>query len=941
MKEHFVIFFFFLFSVGMASVTLSPTCAGSFSFEYSISTIDTILTLNIDSSISDFDQIIMMPPSGKDLKIAVTIDSDLSLTSDDVIFTNTTHYTTHSVGLKLKDIATTSTTSSTTSTTAQTGTGSIDSASHKIRIGAISSLMGIIVALAVMLRVRPSFLIMLVLCCLCMGVWAACTPRATIKITAPSTVHTICFKGLCHCNCVPKGCGVNIHFTQGSTAVVNSLGSLQTGVVRMDMIWSGIERVKRGTYSFAEYDFLTSNLTSLDVVPYYILDYANNLYNGGLAPSTDESRNAFANYAGNATLHFKGRNIIWEMWNEPDLPFWTPEPKVEDYVALAKVVGQRIKSVAPQEVYVGPTIPSSDKTFLVDSLSTGVLEYFDAVSLHPYRGTYPERAYDEYKYTRSVIRKYKPANKPHIGILSGEWGYTTNIGSAEIYGRNVTEEQQAQYVVREFMTNMMYDVPISIWYDFKDDGEDPTEQEHRFGLFRFDYVTPKPSAQATINFFTLLRKLSYNKRLLFADSAVYVTLFADADEPTTVVVVAWTTADSSTISIPVTNGQFDRINMYGNSTSTVTASNNVLQITVSKSPVYFKPKSKNDFLWFLAGIKRLPVEVAGKYGNVSLPFFIKNTFSSAQTISLGPDSASVAPGQTAFFFADVFNDIQNSEAIDAKFAIQVAGYSAVTLGTSLVCDYPIIVSLTIPSSSSIPVLVYTETSFQGSVEVTSSSGTVTVPVSISAGNSYSLFNAALNPGNTSDVYSLSYTIYDANKIVAGRGSNSYSIMDNLSNYAAGQLPSKYFTYDAQPSVTGTFNATIGVPSDGAPSTNVNSFKFTYSFSSGYKYVLLLLRQKQLIKGNFTTIGMWIYGDESGNTVRVRLIDSTDQYFQASFPVVTWKGWRFVKMIDLGHWGGANDGVVHYPAYWETAFLLDSNQAGSSGVLYTSSPMAIY
>ncbi len=42
-----------------------------------------------------------------------------------------------------------------------------------------------------------------------------------------------------------------------------------------------------------------------------------------------------------------------------------------------------------------------------------------------------------------------------------------------------------------FLTNVANDIPLSIWYDWRDDGDDPKEAEHRFGI-----VHRKPTGDA-------------------------------------------------------------------------------------------------------------------------------------------------------------------------------------------------------------------------------------------------------------------------------------------------------------------------------------------------------------------------------------------------------------------------------------------------------------
>ena len=52
--------------------------------------------------------------------------------------------------------------------------------------------------------------------------------------------------------------------------------------------------------------------------PVFILDYGNPLYDNGLAPQTDEARQAFARFAAAGAARFKGRGVVWVL-SRPDL----------------------------------------------------------------------------------------------------------------------------------------------------------------------------------------------------------------------------------------------------------------------------------------------------------------------------------------------------------------------------------------------------------------------------------------------------------------------------------------------------------------------------------------------------------------------------------------------------------------------------------------------
>jgi len=152
---------------------------------------------------------------------------------------------------------------------------------------------------------------------------------------------------------LPEGLGVNIHFRDPRPGEMKMLAGGGFRWVRMDFTWSLTEK-ERGKYDFGPYDRLTAALGPHKIRALFILDYANNLYDKGLSPHTDEGRTAFARWASAAAKHFKGRGILWEMYNEPNIRFWKPRPNVDHYVRLAIEVGKAIRRAAPEEAYIGP-----------------------------------------------------------------------------------------------------------------------------------------------------------------------------------------------------------------------------------------------------------------------------------------------------------------------------------------------------------------------------------------------------------------------------------------------------------------------------------------------------------------------------------------------------------------------------------------------------------
>lgn len=298
---------------------------------------------------------------------------------------------------------------------------------------------------------------------------------------------------------LPDSLGVNIHFTDPRAGELEMLTAAGFRWVRMDFGWGGTER-KAGEYDFSAYDRLAATLERHQLRAVFILDYGNPLYDGGSAPHTDAGRAAFAKWAVAAVKHFAGRGYLWEMWNEPNHEqFWKPKPDPAQYAALARATGEALRAagvLGPQgEAFIGPATSTIDLPYLEACFKAGVLEFFDAVSVHPYRQTAPETVEEDYRALRQLIARYAPKDKV-IPIISGEWGYSAGW-------HNFDEEKQARFLPRELLTNLANGIPLSIWYDWHDDGTNPKEAEHHFGLVRHEYhagrdpvYDPKPAYEA-------------------------------------------------------------------------------------------------------------------------------------------------------------------------------------------------------------------------------------------------------------------------------------------------------------------------------------------------------------------------------------------------------------------------------------------------------------
>jgi len=388
---------------------------------------------------------------------------------------------------------------------------------------------------------------------------------------------------------VAESVGVNIHFTDARPGEMEMLAGTGMRWIRMDLIWPDVER-QRGQYDFSAYDRLMGSLRAHQIRALWILDGTNPLYDQGKFPYTEEGRDAFTSFAVAAVRHFRGMGVLWEMWNEPD-DYSRENPKVEVYAKLALAVGKAIRKAAPKETYIGPATSLIDMPFLEGCFKAGLLQYWSAVTVHPYRFKDPESVLPDYEQLRALIARYAPRGRD-IPILSGEWGWASvyNAKTVSFLTGGMNLEVQAQLLARQWLTNFASSVPLSIWYDWHDDGPDPKDPEAHCGIVLFPYhqgetpvYTPKPAYRAVRTITEVLGDHRFDKYLT-GQPGDYVLAFRRGRS---VRFAAWTTLSSAhTVNIPVNGASCSAIGFQGENMGTLSTAQRAASIVLSNAPQY-------------------------------------------------------------------------------------------------------------------------------------------------------------------------------------------------------------------------------------------------------------------------------------------------------------------------------------------------------------------
>ncbi|MFN4179091.1 MAG: glycosyl hydrolase [Armatimonadota bacterium] len=372
--------------------------------------------------------------------------------------------------------------------------------------------------------------------------------------------------------------GVQTHFGQFKHKVPDTLELIKrmgAAWIRDELYWGAVEREK-GKFEFPEYyDAYMKAAGNLGIRPLIIFNYANRHYDKGLAPHTDEGRKAFARYCVELMKRYGQICRHWEVWNEPNIGFWQPKPNPEDYTNLLKTVYETVKSVDPQAVVVGVCTAGTDFGFIEEVLKRGGGKFMDAISVHPYR--YP-RSPEATNFVGEMMRLKELLDKYGVGHLKvwlTEFGYPTHITGG------TPQWLSAAYIVRTFLWALTLPFVERLFvYDFQDDGEDPTYNEHNFGLIRFD-SSPKVGYAAFNTMVRMLHRKQFSRQVDVSDGVVCLVFAGDDEE----VWALWATEGERKVNLRVPSKTVTVTDLMGNS-QTIRAVKGQVSLTLTAEPIF-------------------------------------------------------------------------------------------------------------------------------------------------------------------------------------------------------------------------------------------------------------------------------------------------------------------------------------------------------------------
>ncbi len=367
----------------------------------------------------------------------------------------------------------------------------------------------------------------------------------------------------------PPDFGIVTHFAQGQGSPSVLLPLIrQAGFswIRDELYWQEIEKVP-GQFSFPRhYDAFLQQATRLGISPLIVLDYGNagaypRIFGPSPFPQTAEARTLFVRYVSNVVKRYGKVVKHWELWNEPSFN----QIGYSSYLSLLKASYSAIKKVSPDAKLIacggGGVGGGAGGECAIQLIKDGGLDDQDGFSVHPYMSpNTPELGYPAkggpidvvsipttWPYLKSLAVQHPKTNGRHLQVWVTEFGWPVN---SKVQGQD--ETSQAANLARSYLLSRRYDaIRVLFWYDLMDDGTDPDNYEHHFGLLHHD-LSPKPAYVAASVLATTLGSRSWRGALVDTDDVrVYQYGIGDA------ITAGWTIGPARrVVSINLRPGQY-------------------------------------------------------------------------------------------------------------------------------------------------------------------------------------------------------------------------------------------------------------------------------------------------------------------------------------------------------------------------------------------------
>ena len=368
------------------------------------------------------------------------------------------------------------------------------------------------------------------------------------------------------------------------------LASIGTGIIRTDYQDTVATKGPEGGYEildkFKEYKGILDNNGTRSLM---ILGREGGKY----PPITDAEYKEWDVYLESMAKQFKGQGIIYEVWNEYNIPaFNYSNASPENYVKMLQHVYTIVKKIDPTALILGfcvapankPNYEKSAQDWIREVLEAGGGKYMDMASVHLYTHNIPEDFSSErgriLAETRQMLAEFGCKD---IKIMCSEMGWSSPS--------DTDEANQANYIVRyAALTNDKLE--YMTWY-VNQSKQSSSQGENGYGFMRawtkgfsegYEPYAAKPVMLAYANWNTLMTGAVTDKEIKTQDATDHIYQFSLPNGKKALII--WNEGGvSKTAALKLNTDKVTVYDIYGNS-SELYKYNDKFTVGYSGRPVY-------------------------------------------------------------------------------------------------------------------------------------------------------------------------------------------------------------------------------------------------------------------------------------------------------------------------------------------------------------------
>lgn len=269
--------------------------------------------------------------------------------------------------------------------------------------------------------------------------------------------------------------------------------------VRDDAFWSTVEQLPGQLMISPDwYKYLREQRAS-DMSNILVLGYGNRFYSHDSKPVSPTVRAGFARFVDFVARRLKGEVGFYEVYNEWDLEDPISPAFGQAYLDLVRDTARQLRHIDPgARILAGAVTTHGIKVGFADRLvRNGVMKYVDGLSLHPYvhcektnNGNTPE---SWIRWMRTVSAHFDDLAGQPVPLYLTEMAWHS---TGELDPCGIDEATQAAWLARAYLlAKTLPAIKGMWWYDLANDGSNPADPEHNFGLLRRD-LSIKPAYAA-------------------------------------------------------------------------------------------------------------------------------------------------------------------------------------------------------------------------------------------------------------------------------------------------------------------------------------------------------------------------------------------------------------------------------------------------------------